>query len=121
MKKITWYYICTFGIGYLIAKKKAKKIAETINTELTVSNDVPFEVKEIIEAIGGIDNYICNTTTINSIKIEVKDIELINKEKIKDIGAVGVSLSQESIRCLFGDFSKKLGQMLDEAYPNNKK
>lgn len=120
MKKITWYYICTFGIGYLVAKKKAKKIATTVNSELTVTNEVPFKVKEIIDAVGGVDNYLFNTTTINSIKIGVKDIELVDKEKIKKMGAVGVNLNQDSIRCLFGDFSKKLGQMLDESYPDKK-
>lgn len=117
MKKTTLYYIFTFGIGYLIAKKKAKKIASTTNTELTVTNSVPFEVTEIITAIGGEQNYLGNTATINSIKIEVKDIELIDKEKIKKMGALGVSLSQDSIRCLFGDYSKKLGSLLNDAYP----
>lgn len=114
MKKMTWYYICTFGIGYLIAKKKAKKIANQTNTELTVSDKVPFDVLTILEAIGGQDNYVSNTATISSIKIEVKDIKLIDKEKIKKMGAKGTIQGQNNVTCLFGDYSKKLSELINQ-------
>lgn len=119
MKKTTFYYIATFGIGYLVAKKKAKKIAETVNTELTITKEVPFEVNNIIDAIGGINNYVSNTATLNSIKIEVKDIELINKDKIKKMGAKGTILGDNNVTCLFGDYSKTLSSLINETYHNN--
>lgn len=119
MKKTTFYYVITLGIGYLIAKKKAKKIVETVNTELTVTKEIPFDVSNIIEAIGGIDNYVSNTATLNSIKIEVNDIELINKDKIKKMGAKGTILGDNNVTCLFGDYSKALSTMINETYPKN--
>ncbi len=114
MKKTTWYYICTFGIGYLIAKKKAKKKATEVNKELTVSEKVPFEVQKFIDAIGGKENYIENTATINSIKIKVKDVNKVNKEEIKKIGAKGIMVGQDNITCLFGDYSKKLSELINK-------
>ncbi len=115
MKKTTWYYVLTLGIGYLIAKRKAKKIATTVNTELTVSDDIPFEVNEIIEAIGGVKNYISNTASLNSIKFKVKNIELVDKDRIKKMGAKGVMMSDENVTCLFGDYSKKLSSLINES------
>ncbi|MDE5766942.1 MAG: PTS transporter subunit EIIB [Malacoplasma sp.] len=115
MKKTTWYYILTFGIGYLIAKRKAKKIATNVNTELTVSEKIPFEVNEIIEAIGGLENYISNTASLNSIKFNVKNIELVDKERIKKMGAKGVMMSDETVTCLFGDYSKKLSTLINDS------
>ena len=120
MKKTTWYYVLTLGIGYLVAKRKAKKIATNINKELTITEKVPFEVTEIIEAIGGIDNYISNTASLNSIKFKVKDIELIDKERIKKMGAKGVMTGDENVTCLFGDYSKKLASLIEESYPDKK-
>lgn len=114
MKKITWYYILTFGIGYLIAKKKAKKQINSTNTELTVSNDVPFEVLKFFEVIGGKENYISNSATISSIKVEVKNIDLINKEEIKKMGAKGIIVGEKNVTCLFGDYSKKLSEMINK-------
>lgn len=119
MKKTTLYYIFTFGIGYLIAKKKAKKVASTINTELTVTNKVPFNIDVLIDAIGGKQNYVSNTATINSIKIKVKDISKVNKDKIKSLGAKGVMSGEDQVTCLFGDFSKKLSDLLNEKNINN--
>lgn len=115
MKKTTWYYIFTFGIGYLIAKRKAKKIVTNVNTELTISEKIPFEVTEIIEAIGGVQNYISNTASLNSIKFKVKNIELVDKERIKKMGAKGVMMSDENVTCLFGDYSKKLSTLINES------
>ena len=115
MKKTTWYYIITLGIGYLIAKNKAKKIANTTNDKLTVTEKVPFEVTKIMDAIGGKQNYVSNTATINSIKIKVKDVSIVNKQAIKDMGAKGTMLSEDTVTCLFGDYSQKLSELINQS------
>ena len=114
MNKTKIYYILTLGIGYLIAKNKAKKIANSVNSNLTVSEKVPFEVSEILNAIGGIGNYVSHSATINSIKFEVKDTSLIDRNKIKQMGAKGTMLNEDSVSCLFGDYSKKLADLITQ-------
>lgn len=120
MKKITWYYIFTLGIGYLIARKKAKKMATEVNTKLTVTDQVPFEVSQILEAIGGKENYVENSATINAIKIKVKDTSKINKDLIKKMGAKGTMVGENNITCLFGDYSQKLSEKINDYFKTQK-
>lgn len=116
MKKTTIYYICTFGIGYLIAKNKAKKTANVVNDKLIVTEKVPFDINKLIQAIGGETNYVSNNATINSIKIKVKDLNLVDKDTIKKLGAKGTMIGDMEITCLFGDFSKKLSEMINNFF-----
>lgn len=112
--KIRLYYIFTLGIGYLIAKKKAKVIASQINDELTVSEKIPFDTSKLIELLGGKENIKKIDATLNSLKVEVDDIEKINQKEIKLLGAKGTILSENGVTCLFGDYSKKLSEVLNE-------
>lgn len=114
MKKTTWYYILTLGIGYFIARKKAIEKSKTVNTKLTTTEKIPFEVENIINAIGGKTNYVSNNATINSIKIVLKDVSLVDKDAIKKMGAKGIMMGQNDITCLFGDYSKKLSEQINE-------
>lgn len=114
MKKVKLYYFLTLGIGYLIAKNKAKKLSTTTNDKLTISDNIPFEVMNLIEAIGGKNNFIECNSTINSLKIVLRDVSKVNKEKIKSIGAKGIMVSENYITCIFGDYSKKLASLLQE-------
>ncbi|MDE5553483.1 MAG: PTS transporter subunit EIIB [Malacoplasma sp.] len=116
--KIRLYYIFTFGIGYLIAKKKAKQIANQVNSELTVSEKIPFDLDKLISLLGGKENITSVDATINSLKVSVKDIEKINQKEIKTLGAKGTILSEDSVTCLFGDYSKKLSEILNENIKN---
>lgn len=112
--KLKLLYILTFGIFYLVAKKKALKHVKNVNTQIQVSTTIPFEVQNLLNAIGGIENYVQNSTTINSLKIFVKDIHKIDVEAIKKMGAHGTILGEDNITCLFGNYSKTLSTKLNE-------
>lgn len=112
--KLRLYYIFTFGIGYLKAKKQAKIQATTVNEELTVSEKIPFDLNKLIELLGGLENITKVDATINSLKVNVKEIEKINQKEIKILGAKGTLLFEDGVTCLFGDYSKKLSELINE-------
>lgn len=114
MRKRSLYalYIFTFGIAYFVIKKKAKDRANLVNDELIVSDEVPFEMEKFYNCLGGKENITSCDANINSIKIFVKDIEKINQTEIKKLGAKGSMLSENCVTCLFGDYSKKLDELL---------
>lgn len=114
-KFLLWmFYIFTFGFGYLYLKNKAKKHANVINDELTVTKKVMIDIDKFIELLGGQKNIINTTSSINSIKVFVSDIEKINQDEIKKLGAKGTILSEGCITCLFGDFSQELSKQMNE-------
>lgn len=111
--KIYLFYIVTFGIGYFILKSKAKKQAVIINDELITTNKIPFKLADFFMALGGKNNIVKSSATINSIKITVKDISLINQDDLGKMGSKGQILSEDAITCLFGDFSQSLHKLID--------
>lgn len=111
--KIYLFYIITFGIGYFILKSKAKKKANVTNEQLTTTNKIPFKLEDFFDALGGKDNIVKSSATINSIKIVVNNIELIKQDDLKKMGSKGQILSEDAITCLFGDFSQSLNSLID--------
>lgn len=114
MKKtsLIMLYIFTFGIAYFVLKAKAKKHAITVNNELTLSYDIPFKLEDFYSSVGGKENITNIEANINSIKVFVNDIEKVNQDSIKKLGAKGSMLSENCVTCLFGDYSKKLDEVL---------
>lgn len=111
MKPI-FLHIFSFGITYLIAKKRAKKKLATYNTQLTISNKIPFELTSFYKAIGNKQNLIESKATINSIKLVVKDINLVDQALLKQLGAKGVLVANDQITCLMGDYAKTLDELI---------
>lgn len=108
------FYIFTFGIGYFVVKNKAKKHANTVNEELTVTKKVMIDINKFVETLGGKENISNTTSSINSIKVFVNDIEKVNQDEIKKLGAKGTILSEGCITCLFGDFSQELSKEMNK-------
>ncbi len=121
--KLILFYIATFSIGYFYIKSKAKKVSEdtTINEELEVRKEIPFEVNKLVSILNGIENIKSCSSTINSLKVELNSIENINIDEIKKIGAKGVMKSGNKLTMLFGDFSKTLDQFINELINENSK
>lgn len=117
--KIALFYICTLGIGYFVLKNKAKKQAQTVNTELTVTNEIPIDINKFIELLGSIENIKETNASINNIKVYVNDVEKIQIDQIKKMGAKGVMLSEGCVTVLFGDFSQKLSKEINKMLQNS--
>lgn len=109
--KLWLFYICTFSIGYFVAKNKAKKKVQTQDIiQISVANDNKVDL--IVKALGGMDNINDIQATINNVKITLKDINIIDQDKIKALGAKGSFLNNNKITILFGDNSKDIANKI---------
>ncbi|MDR2823401.1 MAG: hypothetical protein LBV37_02605 [Mycoplasmataceae bacterium] len=101
--KLILLSICTFGIFYLIAHSKAKKLSLQANTEITYSKKVDMNILDLVETLGGKNNIKGISATISTLKIEVENIELINKLRLKQIVNKGVMFNHNQIILVLGD------------------
>lgn len=71
------------------------------------------EQKDIfLEAYGGKDNIESSLLERGKVKVVVKDIDLINGDKLQELGAVGVLLVGNEVRCSFGDKAEYVYKLL---------
>lgn len=64
------------------------------------------------ESFGGEDNVTSVNNEMNRIIVNVKDIELVDAEKIKELGATGVLLAGNTVKCGFGDKAKYVYELM---------
>ena len=97
--------ICVVPIAVLIilaiifriknsVKKGKKEDVEEVDDE---------QRKSFLEAFGGEDNYISCANERIKVIVKVKDPDLIQGEKLKELGANGVLIVGNEVRCSFGD------------------
>lgn len=111
-RKMWVYIIITFGIGYLIAKRKAKSIQGKTNEEIATTTADNFNIDKLITALGGSNNIVAVQSTISNLKITLNDIKAINQSVIKSLGAKGSFLNENKITILFGDTSKDIANKI---------
>lgn len=112
--KLMLFIICSLGIGYLIAKRKAKKIQAQTNEEISTTTAIKFNIDKLINALGGTNNIVNVESTISNLKITLKDIKSINQKEIKSLGAKGSFLNENRITILFGDTSKDIASKINK-------
>lgn len=117
--KLYFLYVITFGIAYFVINKKAKEQANKVNSELTISDNVPFKLNELYDCVGGKENINKTEANINSLKIYLKDISKTQQDAIKKLGAKGSMISEECVTCLFGDYSKTLHDLITKDLSEN--
>lgn len=113
--KIKLFYIFTLGIGYLLAKKKAKNVVNMTNDEILTSKKIDFNISDLVFALGQSQNIVEINSTISNLKVKVKDIKLVNVEEIKKLGALGTLINIDVITILFGDNSEYVGELLKKS------
>jgi phosphotransferase system IIB component len=106
--------IITFGILYFYAKHKAKQQLTTTNSDLTYSTKINFNIDELVDNLGGLDNVIDCNATISSLKITIKNINAINKDNITKLGAKGIMINNNQVIILFGDNAMTIDKMLKQ-------
>ncbi len=117
MKKwqLILFYIFTFGIGYFYIKSKAKKVAEEQKEEIEVATEIPFEVQNLLNLLGGLENVVKTDSTISSFKVELKDANLADIDSIKKLdNTKGVMKSGNKLNIVFGDYSKTLDSFIKD-------
>ncbi len=113
--KIKLFYIFTLGIGYLLAKKKAKNVVNMTNDQILTSKKIDFNISDLVSALGESQNIVEINSTISNLKVKVKDIKSVNVEEIKKLGAIGTLINIDVITILFGDNSEYVGELLKKS------
>ena len=113
--------ICVVPIAVLIllaiilriknSVKKSKKVEATPNDEQRLL---------FLEAFGGEDNYIDSTLERIKVIVKVKDPDLIQGEKLQELGAKGVLIVGNEVRCSFGDRAEYVYNTLSSKAPVEK-
>ena len=64
------------------------------------------------EAFGGEANVVNVQNEMNRIIVDVEDITLVNGESLKELGATGVLLAGNTVKCGFGDRAKYIYELM---------
>lgn len=83
------------------AKKKQSFIEE--ESENTIEQKAVF-----YEAYGGESNVKEIVNEMSRITVTVEDIDLVNTDKLKELGATGILLVGNQVKCGFGDRAKNI-------------
>lgn len=90
-------------------KRKEEKIRQEKIKKEPVSE---FQKEIFFEAYGGEANIIDILREMGRITVSVKDLSLVNGEKLKELGAKGVLLVGSMVKASFGDRAKYIYELL---------
>ncbi|MDD3383075.1 MAG: hypothetical protein PHT83_06240 [Bacilli bacterium] len=87
---------------------KFSKITKT-NVKLTVPDD---QNELFEETYGGKDNIIEVNKELNRVSVMLQDVEKVDLEKLKELGADGILVAGNTIKCSFKERSENIYQIL---------
>ena len=76
--------------------------------------DFHIEINKLIQYLGGKDNIVDVQINLSRLKVEVKDVSLVNKEGIQKLGAKGIVEIDNQLKIIFGPNSKQLKKYIEE-------
>ena len=100
--------VITLGLFEIYVHSKAKKVSQQVNTELMYSKVYKFNINKFVEDVGGINNITSSTATLSSLKLGLKDVNLVNHDLKSKYKINGLTKSTNSIILVFGDNSKAI-------------
>lgn len=114
----SWYWLLVFGPIYAVAyyyvfkwyftKKKlsidvASDDEEEENSTLSLDEKQQAIASKVIEGLGGRDNIVVVNNCISRLRVDVKDMSIVNEEILKKTGSMGiVKPSQTHIQVIYG-------------------
>ncbi len=109
--KVMYWFLIIFTFGYF-SKVVRDRIEENVENVLNTSNEIPFNMKIFMNALGEAENISLVESTISSVKITFRDINKVDKDKIKQLSKRGILVS-DKMTILFGNFSETLKQQIE--------
>ncbi len=88
-------------IAYFKLRKQEKGIS------VASSND-------LISALGGVDNIVSCQNQVSRLNVIVKNIDVVETEKIMNLGAKGAFVSNDKVQIMLGDNAKEITDKLRE-------
>ena len=99
----------------LIAYLEIKRRNIQSKNKITVNDAQDNEINNIIERLGGINNIIKAESTINKVKVYLKEKENISEDKIKEIKEItGVMWSSNSVSFIIGKKAISIAEKINE-------
>lgn len=100
--------VITLGLFEIYVHSKAKKVSQQVNTELMYSKVYKFNINKFVEDVGGINNITSSTATLSSLRLGLKNVNLVNHDLKSKYKINGLTKSTSSIILVFGDNSKAI-------------
>lgn len=88
-------------VAFIIAIVKRIKLAKKYKPNK--KNAINDETKTLLLEAFGENNIESVSVEMSRLTVEVKDVDLVNPDKIKEAGANGVLLVGNKVKCSFGD------------------
>ncbi|MDK8644121.1 PTS transporter subunit IIABC [Staphylococcus condimenti] len=101
---VIYYFLFTFLIKKLNLKTPGREDKEVESKDVSVS-ELPFEV---LEAMGNKENIKHLDACITRLRVEVRDKELVDVEKLKQLGESGVLEVGNNMQAIFGPKSDQI-------------
>ena len=111
--------VCVVPIAVLIILAIILRIKNSVKKRTVESDEVDSEQRLVfLEAFGGEDNFINVSQERIKVIVKVKDPELIQGEKLQELGAKGVLIVGNEVRCSFGDRAEYVYKTLAGTNPS---
>lgn len=76
--------------------------------------DVKLDMNKLVDYLGGKDNIIDTETNLSRFIVTLKNITLVDKEAIKNLGARGIVEMDNKLKIILGSDSKQLKKYIDD-------
>ena len=76
--------------------------------------DYKIEVNKLVAYLGGKSNIISYDSNKSRFTVELKDINLVNKDAIQKLGAQGIVEIDNQLKIILGDSANKLKKYIDD-------
>ncbi len=80
--------------------------------------DFKLEVNKLAQALGGKDNIVDYEVNKSRFIVNLKDVEIVNKEAIQKMGAQGIVEIDNQLKIILGDGARQLKKYIDDLKKN---
>lgn len=109
-----YYFIFTFLIKKFNLKTPGREDEENIITSPEASSNGDSLAENILEALGGKENITNLDACITRLRVSVKDVKNVNKDRIKALGASGVMEVGDNVQAIFGGRSDNIKNQIND-------
>lgn len=107
---VVYYVVFTFVIRVFNLKTPGREV-ETTEKAVVGNNEEMAE--KLVAAFGGKGNITNLDACITRLRVSVNDLNLVNKDQLKQLGAAGVVVSGKGVQAIFGTKSENLKTDMD--------
>ena len=76
--------------------------------------DFKIKTNKLIEYLGGKDNILTYEFNKSRFIVNLKNVDIVNKEAIQKMGAKGIVEIENQLKIIFGDSAKQLKKQIEE-------